>query len=60
MKNNSIDLDIDNYINQFPLNVSKYCFIKINDILMSLTDNFGGIGIMYSDYCLMNQSVVLV
>ena len=59
VQDNGINLDVDNHINDIPSNVPDYCFLKANDILMSLTGNVGRIGIMYDDSCLLNQRVAL-
>ena len=59
VQDNGINLDVDNHINDIPSNVPGYCFLKANDILMSLTGNVGRIGIMYDDGCLLNQRVAL-
>ena len=59
VQDNGINLDVDNHINDIPYNVPGYCFLKANDILMSLTGNVGRIGIMYDDGCLLNQRVAL-
>lgn len=59
VQDNGINLDVDNHINDIPSNVPDYCFLKANDILMSLTGNVGRIGIMYDYGCLLNQRVAL-
>lgn len=59
VQDNGINFDVDNHINDIPSNVPDYCFLKANDILMSLTGNVGRIGIMYDDGCLLNQRVAL-
>lgn len=59
VQDNGINLDVDNYINDVPSSVPDYCFLKVNDILMSLTGNVGRIGIMYANGCLLNQRVAL-
>lgn len=59
VQDSGIDLNVDNYINDVPSNVPDYCFLKVNDILMSLTGNVGRIGIMYDSGCLLNQRVAL-
>lgn len=59
VQDSGINLNVDNYINDVPSNVPDYCFLKVNDILMSLTGNVGRIGIMYDSGCLLNQRVAL-
>ena len=59
VQDNGITLEVDNYINDVPSNVPDYCFLKTNDILMSLTGNVGRVGIMYDNNCLLNQRVAL-
>ena len=59
VQDNGINLDVDNHINDIPSNVPDYCFLKADDILMSLTGNVGRIGIMYDEGCLLNQRVAL-
>lgn len=59
VQDSGINLNVDNYINDVPSNVPDYCFLKVNDILMSLTGNVGRIGIMYDSGCILNQRVAL-
>ena len=59
VQDSGINLKVDNYINDVPSNVPDYCFLEVNDILMSLTGNVGRIGIMYDSGCLLNQRVAL-
>lgn len=59
VQDNGITLEVDNYINDVPSNVPDYCFLKTNDILMSLTGNVGRVGIMYDNNFLLNQRVAL-
>ena len=59
VQDSGINLNVDNYINDVPSNVPDYCFLKVNDILMSLTGNVGRIGIMYDSGYLLNQRVAL-
>ncbi|AIA29318.1 Type I restriction modification system specificity subunit HsdS [Mycoplasmopsis californica] len=60
IQDTGINFQVDNYINNVPHNVPDHCFLKVNDILMTLTGNIGRIGILYSSNCLLNQRVALV
>jgi len=59
VQNNGINLNVDSFINDIPSNMSDYCLLHTNDILMSLTGNVGRIGILYAENCLLNQRVAL-
>lgn len=60
VKNDGIDLDVDNFIETIPINMPEYCKLKTGDILMSLTGNVGRVGIMFSENCLLNQRVAVI
>lgn len=59
VQDSGISLDVDNYLDDMPMNMPSYCQLKPYDILMSLTGNVGRVGIIYVDNCLLNQRVAL-
>lgn len=52
--------EVDNFIDDIPMNMPEYCLLKPKDILMSLTGNVGRVGILYFSNCMLNQRVALV
>lgn len=57
VQDSGIVSDVDNYINDLPINMPNYCLLKSGDILTSLTGNVGRIGVVYKDNTLLNQRV---
>lgn len=55
-----VNLNVDNYINDLPDNLPKYCVLSPRDILISLTGNVGRVGIMFINDCLLHQRVALI
>ena len=49
VQDNSINLNVDNYLNFVPENMLDYCLLKQSDILMSLIGNVGRVGLIYID-----------
>lgn len=60
VKNEGINLNVDNFIETIPNNMPEYCKLNTGDILMSLTGNVGRVGIMFSEKCLLNQRVAVI
>lgn len=52
--------EVDNFIDDIPMNMPEYCLLKPKDILMSLTGNVSRVGILYFSNCMLNQRVALV
>ena len=60
VQDSGIDVEAGDKINIIPNDLPKYCRLKPNDILLSLTGNVGRVGLMFTNNCLLNQRVANV
>ena len=60
VQDSGINLDVDNYLDNIPLDIPSYCLLKSGDILMSLTGNVGRVGLMYGNNYVLNQRVGII
>ena len=58
VQDDGISINSDDYLDNIPNNMNNECFLKPNDLIMSLTGNVGRVGIVFENNVLLNQRVL--